>query len=102
LIGKNPISGSGMSESLETIIWVKILNFFHADADSDPGILLILDAGSRMEKIQIRDKHPGSATLQPSLLKATFPYNNALPVRNSTNNIWYVYTLKKKVGLSSE
>jgi hypothetical protein len=36
-----------ISESLETIIWVKILKFF----DANPG------------KIQIRDKHPGSATL---------------------------------------
>jgi hypothetical protein len=50
-------SGSGMnnpdhiSESLETIFWVKILKFF----DADPG--------SGMEKNRIRDKHPGSATL---------------------------------------
>jgi hypothetical protein len=35
--------GSGMnipdyiSESLETIFWVKILKFFDADADPDPG-----------------------------------------------------------------
>jgi hypothetical protein len=42
-----------VSESLETIFWVKILKFF----DADPG--------SVMEKIGsgIRDKHPGSATL---------------------------------------
>jgi hypothetical protein len=50
-------SGSGMnnpdhiSESLEKIFGVKILQFF----DADPG--------SEMEKIRIRDKHPGSATL---------------------------------------
>jgi hypothetical protein len=49
--------GSGMnkpdhiSQSLGTIFWVKILKFF----DADPG--------SGMEKIRIRDKHPGSATL---------------------------------------
>jgi hypothetical protein len=48
-------SGSGMnnpyhiSESLETNFWVIILKFF----DADPG----------WKKIQIRDKHPGSATL---------------------------------------
>jgi hypothetical protein len=36
-------------ESLETIFWVKILKFF--------------DGGSGMEKIGIRDKHLGSATL---------------------------------------
>jgi hypothetical protein len=41
-----------ISESLETIFWVKILKFF----DADPG--------SGMEKTWIRDKHPGSATLQ--------------------------------------
>jgi hypothetical protein len=40
-MGKKPRSGPGMiipdhiSESLETIFWVKILEFF--DADSDPG-----------------------------------------------------------------
>jgi hypothetical protein len=50
-------SGSGMnnpdhiSESLETIFWVKILKCF----DADPG--------SGMENIRIRDKHPGSARL---------------------------------------
>jgi hypothetical protein len=38
-----------ISESLETIFWVKILKSFDADS------------GSKMEKIQIRD--PGSATL---------------------------------------
>jgi hypothetical protein len=38
-----------ISESLETIFWVKILKFFEAD----PG----------WKKIRIRDKHPGSATL---------------------------------------
>ena len=51
-IGKNqdpdPGSGSRMnipghiSESLETIFWVKILKFF--DADADPGIFLALDS----------------------------------------------------------
>ncbi len=37
--------------AFKTFFWVKILKFF----DSDPG--------SGMEKIRIRDKHPGSATL---------------------------------------
>jgi hypothetical protein len=55
--GMGKKSGSGMnnpdhvSESLETIFWVKILKFFDADPGSDK------------EKIRIRDKHPGSATL---------------------------------------
>jgi hypothetical protein len=50
-----------ISESLKAIFWVKILKFF--DADQDPGIFLSLNPGSGMEKIRIRDKHPGSATL---------------------------------------
>jgi hypothetical protein len=56
----NPRSGSGMnnkdhiSESLETIFWVRILKFF----DADPGWKKF---GSG-----IRDKHPGSATLPSS------------------------------------
>jgi hypothetical protein len=47
-------------ESLETIFWVKIPKFFHFDADPGSGMEKI---GSGMEKIRIRDKHPGSATL---------------------------------------
>jgi hypothetical protein len=50
-----------ISESLQTIFWVKILKFF--DADADPGIFLSLDPGSGMKKIRIQDKQPGSATL---------------------------------------
>jgi hypothetical protein len=53
--------------SLETILWVKILKFFDADADPDSGIFLTLDPGSGTDKLQIRDKHPGSATLLKSL-----------------------------------
>jgi hypothetical protein len=52
-----------ISEILETIFWVKYLFF---DGDPDPGIILALDPGSGMEKIRIRDKHPGSATLEKS------------------------------------
>jgi hypothetical protein len=54
---KNPDRGSGSgikipdhisdSESLETIFWVKILKFFDAEANPDPG--------SGMEKIRIQD-----------------------------------------------
>ncbi len=56
-MGKNqnpdPGSGSWMNnpDPISTTLWVKILQFF----DADPG--------SRMEKIRIRDKYPGSATL---------------------------------------
>jgi hypothetical protein len=40
-----------ISESLETIFWVKLQKFFDADK------------GAGMEKIRILDKHLGSATL---------------------------------------
>jgi hypothetical protein len=55
-----------ISESLETIFWVKIIKFFDADADQDPGSGNLFDPGSAirdpgMEKIRIRDKHPRSA-----------------------------------------
>ena len=46
-----------ISESLETIYWAIILKFFYADP------------GSGMEKIRIRDKHPGSAILDSTGLK---------------------------------
>jgi hypothetical protein len=36
-------------------------NFFHSSL-----LLLFLDPGSGMDKIRIRDKHPGSATLPKS------------------------------------
>jgi hypothetical protein len=76
-MGKNqdqdPGSGSGMntldhiSESLETIFCVKILKFFDANADADPesGNLLTLDPDPGWKKFgsEIRDKHPGSATM---------------------------------------
>jgi hypothetical protein len=43
-----------ISESLETIFWVKILRFFYADP------------GWKKFGSGIRDKHPGSATLVSS------------------------------------
>jgi hypothetical protein len=51
-----------ISESFETIIWVKILKFF--DADPDPGYRNLFDSGSGMEKFgsSIRDQHSGYAT----------------------------------------
>jgi hypothetical protein len=52
-----------ISESLETIFWVKILKFVDADADLDPGSGNLFDRGSVMEQIRIWNKHPGSATL---------------------------------------
>jgi hypothetical protein len=72
-IGKKSGSGSGMNnpdhttESLETIFWVnKKLKFFN----KDPGWkkfesgMKKFGSGIRNEKIRIRDKHPGSTTLQ--------------------------------------
>jgi hypothetical protein len=56
-MGKKSESGSGMnnphhiSEGLKTIFWLKYANS------------LMWIRVSRMEKIRIRDKHPGSATL---------------------------------------
>jgi hypothetical protein len=47
-----------ISECLETIFWVKILIFFVADPEWKK-----VGPGSGMEKIRIRDKHPGSVTL---------------------------------------
>jgi hypothetical protein len=46
-----------ISDSLETMLWVKIPEF------SDAEIFLTLDPGSGMERIRIRDKHPVSGTL---------------------------------------
>jgi hypothetical protein len=57
--GKNP---DHISERLETTFWVKILKFF--DADPDPGSFR---SRIRDGKVRIRDKHPGSATLVPTL-----------------------------------
>jgi hypothetical protein len=53
------------SESLEPDFRVKnmVLKFF--DADLGSGIFLTLDQDG---KIRIRDKHPGSATLDPGCL----------------------------------
>jgi hypothetical protein len=64
-MGKKSGFGSGMSnpdhisESLETIFWVKILKFF----DADPGSGLEKIRFRDRKKNRIRDKHPGSATL---------------------------------------
>jgi hypothetical protein len=58
-LGKKSRSGSGMnipdhiSESLETIFWVKILEIFDANADPPSGNLF--GPGSGMDKIWIRD-----------------------------------------------
>ncbi len=48
-----------ISESLETIFWVKILKFFYADPASGMEKIRIMDG-----KKWIRDKHPRFATLR--------------------------------------
>jgi hypothetical protein len=61
-MGEKSRSGSGMnfsdqiSESLKTIFCVKILKFFYADADPDPGIFLTLDLvrTERRQRTEIR------------------------------------------------
>jgi hypothetical protein len=52
-----------ISESLENHCRVKILKFFYADAEPDPGSGNLFNPKSVMEKIWIRDKHTGSAKL---------------------------------------
>jgi hypothetical protein len=77
-MNKTSRSGSGMniqdhiSESLESIFWVKILKFFYADLERGSRIRNLFDPGSRMEKIQIR--YPGSKMfiLDPALFVPLF------------------------------
>jgi hypothetical protein len=68
-------SGSGMnnqdhiSMSLETIFWVKIVKFLKRIRDPGSGLekIQIRDGKNSdpgWKKIRIRDKHPGSATLE--------------------------------------
>jgi hypothetical protein len=65
-LGKKTRSGSEMNirdhifESSETIFWVKILKLFYLRSGN------LFEPGFGMEKFGsgIRDKHPGSATLQ--------------------------------------
>jgi hypothetical protein len=68
-MGKKSRSESGMniqdyiSESLENNCWVKILEFFYSDAEPDTGIFLTLNPRWKKFGSGIRDKHPGSTTL---------------------------------------
>ncbi len=85
-MGKKSRSGSGMdipdqiSESLETIFWVKILKF----VDADPEIFLTL---TRDGKIRIRDKHPGSATLHRGHLLPSRAYWFDTSVENFKSSV---------------
>jgi hypothetical protein len=51
-------------ESLETIVWIKILKFFIADPGSGMEKIQIRDTGWKKFGSGIRDKHPISTTLQ--------------------------------------
>jgi hypothetical protein len=70
---KNLDPGSGMnipdhiSESIETIVGVKVLKLF--DADPDSGSRNLLEPGSGMEKIRIRDPGSQRCQRQESLIK---------------------------------
>ncbi len=66
------------SVSLETVFRFKILKFI----DPDPGSGIFLTLCSRMEKFgsRIRDKHPGSATLNLCMVFCINKYNGKLPV----------------------
>jgi hypothetical protein len=62
-----------ISESLQTIFWVKILQLFDAYPVSGLEKIRVRDPGwkkfgSGMQKIRIRDKHPGSATLDSFII----------------------------------
>ncbi len=65
-----------ISQSLKTIFWVIILTFFDADPESG------------MEKIRIRDKHPGSATLDCTRV---FEQISGGGVRNTFTGIKKIY-----------
>ncbi len=67
-----------IAESLETIFWVKILKFF----DADPG--------SGLEKIQIRDKHPGSTI--PKLQLKTLQVLGVTILLNHRTQRRYLYS----------
>ncbi len=60
---RNEHLGSRFRE-LETIFSIKILKFFDANPDQGSRSFLTLDPRSGIDKLWIRDKHPGSATLE--------------------------------------
>jgi hypothetical protein len=74
-MGKKSRSGSGMnilnhiSESLETIFWDKILKFFEAEADTDPGIFMTLDPGwtSRIRNTKCMTLHQHQSNMRSDL-----------------------------------
>ncbi len=70
-----------ISESLKTIFWVKILQFF--DADADPGTGNLVDPGpeiwgGKIFKSRFGIKHLESATLQKIVAGTGFVYGSAL------------------------
>jgi hypothetical protein len=74
-MGKYSGSGSRMnnpghiSESLETIFWVKILKFFDAIPDPRSGMERIRIRDKKKLGSGIRDKIPGSASLFLTVVK---------------------------------
>jgi hypothetical protein len=84
-MGKKSGSGSGVnnpdhiSESLETIFWVKIPKFFGADPGSGIETIQIWNQGWRKLGSGIKNKHPGSATLFISWIRVSNKYCSTVP-----------------------
>jgi hypothetical protein len=84
-MGKKSGSGSGMnnpdhvSESLETIFWVKIPKFFYADPGSGKETSQIRNQGWRKLGSGIKDKHLGSATLFIPWIRVPNKYCSTVP-----------------------
>ncbi len=86
-----PGNSQFISESLETVFWVKILKFFDKDPES-------CQPGSGTEKIGsgIRNKNPGSATLltaKPNGLRSSQNVSEMFNVWNRSNSSFYLHLL---------
>jgi hypothetical protein len=87
-MGKNSRSASGIriqDGHSGSYFWeLKYLKLFDEVPDPGSGIFLTQEPESGMEKIRIRDEHPGSATLNGSALICThFPSYILIPVSDS-------------------
>ncbi len=98
--GKNPDPGSyirdiisipdHISESLKQF-WVKNTEFFSQFCVADPGsgAFLPLDPESGVDRIWIREKHPGSATVFKSKLRTVRSSQNVKTIRGMVRYVWY-------------
>ncbi len=88
--GKNPEPGSDIQDEYlvpVSVFGLKILEIFYADPDTGSRIFSILDLWSGMEKIWIRDKHPGSATL---IYERRLKLHRTRLLANSEKNVLFV------------